>query len=236
MAIGTILALIFTGITTAIGKAWDATKDFVNWFFSVLPRPLKFFFFLYVALFLVSIIMPAFLGINFTCDSYGNPYKINFIKLRAYEQYADQLASICGYDTETNIPLTELPSFIDMVKNFLIKLMKGVTQFVIPPSYWTVFNDINTTQAELCNEYYYQVGLAENMTRDFVLHTWGENTVQTDYRQVVHIGCSLNNDGEWYQTLKFFNIDIFNFEMWLLIGVIGAIIPFMWKWYSWVHK
>jgi hypothetical protein len=224
-----------------VGKTWDAVKDFMNWLFYILPKPLKFFFFLYMILFLISIIMPKFLGAGFSCDSFGNPYKINFLELKATEEYVDQLASICNFNAEAEKPLTELPSFIDMVKNSLIKLWKGVTSIFIPSSYWKVYGayalgDINTTQNELCDEYRSQVLSNQSLSRDFVLRNWGETVIQADYKQIVHIGCTQDDDGEWYQTLMFFNINIFDIKIWLLLGIIGIITPFMWKWYHWTLK
>jgi len=237
----TAIGLVFHGITTVIGKAWDITKDILDWFFRILPGPIKFFFFLYMALFLVSIIMPTFLGASFSCDSVGTPYKINFVKLKAMEQYVDHLASLCGFEEETEQPITEMPSFSDLIKNFFIKIWEGVTEILTPPGWWKVYNayavgDVNATQAEICDDWRTAIQSNQIPERDFVLREWGESVMQSDYKQVIHVGCSRDNEGEWYQTLKFFSLDIFNFEMWLLLGVIGIITPFVFKWYNWVHK
>jgi len=239
MAIGILSAIgaVIYGVGKVLGKTWEVTKDFVGWLFSVMPKPLKFFVFLYMIIFLITLLMPKFLGTGFECDTNGNVYKINFIKMYATGKYVDNLAIICGAE-EDEEPLTELPTFVDMVLTF-IDWFKGI--FTNIPGFWNIYNsyaisDTNMTQAELCYAWRTAISTNQTPTKDFVLINFGERLYQRGYEQVVHVGCSRDNDGEWYQTLHLYNLDLFNFEMWLLIGLVGALVPFAFRWYRIVLK
>src|SRR3990172_2820174 len=93
-----IWSLILSGVGNFFGKVWDISRQLVSWMFNVMPKPLRFFFFLYMVLFLASVAVPKFLGTGYSCDSMGNAYKINIVTLYATEQEINTLASVCGVE------------------------------------------------------------------------------------------------------------------------------------------
>lgn len=241
MAIGILTAIgaIVQGIGTILGKAWDVSKQFITWFLNVIPKPMKFFIFLYMILFLVSVIIGQFLGAGFACDSNGNVYKINFINLYSKTQYVNELSKLCAVEPqESDVVISEFPSFLSMVSSFVGWIKQT---FLTVPAYWTLYHgyivgNSSATNNEICNAFRSTVMTNQTTTRDFVLQEFGENLEQKGYKQVIHVGCVKDKEDEWTHTLKFFNIDIFNFEMWLLLGILAVVAPFAFKWYKWVLK
>jgi len=235
---------VITAVVHAIGwtitKTYEVTKDIITQFLRVLPRPLRFFIFLFFILFMISAIMPVFIGTSIACDSYGNAYKISFVKLWDAEEKFQDLKGICYiYSNSTSATLSEETHWYDIAgvyrwfKNFLFTIFE--VGDIIDAIETRNFTGINETQ-QMCNSYFEVMNLNESLQRDWVLSYWGEKIESEDYKAVVHVGCSKDNDGEWYQTLMFFNVDIFNFEMWLLLGLIGIFTPMVFKWYSYVFK
>lgn len=237
MVVGILAAIgvVIHGIGVVLGRTWDVSKQFVSWLFGVMPRPLKFFFFLYMVLFLVTLIMPKFLGAGFACADTGEVYKINMFELWSAQKYVDDVAMSCNVDVEaaTDIKWTDVAGLLKWFKGYLLTVRKTARVYYgIRTGNLTMIEE----EERFCEEYRRHISSNQTTSRDFVLQQFGEPLSQKDYRQVVHIGCARDNDGEWYQTLKFFNIDLFNFEMWLMIGIMVMLVPFAFKWYHWVHK
>lgn len=233
MVFGGILAVIGAithGIGTVLGKTWDVVKSFTSWLFAVLPRPLKFFFFLYMIIFVTSVIMPKFIGTQFACDSSGEVYKINFLDMYVKSKYVDAIAEECQYEEAVQEESSFF--FVDWLLSLREWGKKTFSFYGVYQVYTKTGNVSDMVGYDICSE----LKGNDTINRDYVLQYFGEKPEQKDYRQVVHIGCSQDDEGEYYTSLHFFNLDIFNFEMWLMLGIIGLIIPFAFKWYSWVHK
>lgn len=238
MGLLTGIAIALHAIGTTFGKVWDVIRQFLTWLLSVMPGPLKFFFFLYIILFMTSLIIPVFLGAKFDCDSQGNIYEINAFEVYFNRIYIDRAVDLCEEAaTEGKI------SVFSWVKYFF-------TDYVISTPFRAIFGipavlDLvpmisggNVTTEDICYEYeqFSQGNITKFDSRDFTLNMLGEKLEQRGYEQVIHVGCGQKKDGSYYQTLQFFDIDLFNFEMWLLIGLLGALSPFVFKWYRIIIK
>lgn len=228
MAVGAIIGAIWVGISTITGKLWTATKDLISYLFDVMPKPLKFFVFLYMIVFVISSIMPVFLGVGNSCDSYGNAYKIGFLDLQMKSNYVNAMANVCSgvQDTET-----EFGSFVNSL-NFG-RMLERI--YVTVKRTWGIWSSVragnyNNLDPE-CAEFRELNYTNSTVTRDIVLQEWGTKVNQVGYENIVHIGCSQDRNGDYFPSLQFYTLDLFNFEMWLLIGIAGALIPFALTWY-----
>ena len=235
MAAWGIIGAIVHFIGQAVGKTWDVTRDFISWLFGVMPTPLKFFFFLYMIVFVLATIMPVFLGAGNACDSYGNAYKINFVTLTYETDRLDTLAELCSGNQSVTVTFTE---FLRNVAN-LKEVSTGFWNYL--KNIWDEFTlhrqsgiYANTTE---CIEFYTMANTTSEISaRDVVLQEYGTKLNQGGYKNIVHIGCSQNKDGEYFPSLNFYNVDLFSLEMWLLIGIAGLLIPFAFKWYRMIIK
>jgi len=241
-----IIALILEKIGQAVGKVWDETKNLVKWFIDVMPPMMRFFFFLYILLFLASVIVPAFIGVGASCDSKGNVYKINPITLWFDQERVDTLAKQCtgnlrnqtvfGSTVDVTNPLSAPPlTWWAGVFSYWKDIgMNWFNAF----DYWKAVQSQNATKiVEIQDQYKICALLRDNpqnttVTRDVALQLYGTPIVQKDYKNVIHIGCVTEKDGSQSQTLKFYDVDLFNFEMWLLLGIAMFIVPLALNWYK----
>ena len=235
IGIGVAIAAILHGLGVVGTKVWEATKSFVGWMIGVMPGPLKFFFFLYMLLFLASTIMPVFLGTGFSCTSDGEAYEINFLTLQAKSSYIDSMAEICA---PTDYELTFSDYTEAMSGNPVQKAVLTIKRIW---QTWTQYREGNYTSVDpLCEEFDALYDLEDNSTdvsiKDTVLKYYGEPIIQEGYEKVIKIGCSQNREGEWYPSLLFYTIDLLSYQLWLLLGVVGAIVPFSFRWYRIVMK
>lgn len=230
-----MITALLQGIKVIGTATWEATKSFVGWLINVMPKPLRFFFFLYMLLFLVSTIMPIFLGTSFSCASDGQVYKINFVTLNSRSTYIDQMAKICS-PTDNEL---EFSDYVEGVSgNFIQKALINI-KFLW--NSWTQFRQGNYTEVEpLCDEFDDLLALGDNATdvaiKDTVLKYYGETLDQKGHEKVVTVGCSQNREGEWFPSLLFYTIDLLSYKLWLLLGLVGAIVPLAFKWYGMILK
>jgi hypothetical protein len=228
---------IVSGVGTLLGKVWEATTKVVDWFIRVLPKPLRFFLFLYFSLYLITLIMPVILGTGFECDTQANVYKINMVDLWYAQQYVDNMAMSCNVinqqDVATDVKFWDVFGMLKWFKEFFVTVKTTSDIYGAIQS-----GNLSAVQEQIdfCTRYNSFVSSNETISKDFALQEFGEKLEQKDYKQVVHIGCAKTKDNKTYLTLKFFDIDIFNFELWLLLGLMGIMVPFAFKWYNFVFK
>lgn len=239
MGLGIIIGAIIHGIAVVGGKVWNMTRDFVSWLFGVMPGPLKFFMFLYMIMFLLSSIMPVFLGAGNSCSTTGDIYKINPFEIRAKTVYMNNMVKVC---TGSDAGLTTFGDFVEEAAEggvwqrtwMTIKRVWGI---------WVAWGEAqesnftaNITLDPFCTEFNSLNISDESITRDFVLTEWGTPIDQEGYENIIHIGCTKDREGDYFPTIQFYTVDIFDFKLWLLIGLFSVLITFAFKWYHQTMK
>jgi hypothetical protein len=229
--IGTILA----GIGWVLGKTWDGVKGIVDWFILVVPPPIKFFLFLYMILFMSSAVIPPILNISVSCDSKGNAYNIDIVTLWTETDRVDGLADMCLGTTAPEVkPLSFITDLMAQAKWIYRNIVNAIKIFGELKEWRETGNSTAIVEtAKLCHEFsLVNTTYSNDFSRDYALQYYGRKIVSTDAKNAIHVGCALNSKGEYHTTLKFFDLDIFNFEMWLLLGVCSMLIIFAMNWYK----
>jgi hypothetical protein len=231
------LAAVIHGVSTVVSKAWSVTKEFMSWLIALMPKPMRFFFFLYFILFVTALIMPKFLGAGFACDTQGQAYRMNFFKLMLTTEDTETLSVMCE-SQYTGQPVTvtggidfSLSGLADMLRRLKATVLSLFQMNQIVHGLESGDYSEAKDATEMCEHYRTLVLTNQSTPRDLALMTFGEKLTQSDYENIVHIGCSQDSDGDWYTSLNLYSLDLFNFEMWLMIGIFGALVPFCLKWY-----
>lgn len=223
-------AIIGTFIANIFGTVWNITKDFLQFVSQIMPKPMKFFMFLFMTIFLAHLVVPAILGIVVQCDSHGNAYNINVAELSAMQRDYEATAELCITNMSKQQTFLDVIHLSDSWNWAYVKLLRWISGQPTP-------DDIN----ELCSDFVAPndiTNLTVSQESDFVLYSYGEKLAPKDYMQIISVGCvqDVKKPNKWYQTLLFFNVDLFNFEIWLMIGIASAIIPFAFWWYRLILK
>lgn len=242
MSIALILGSIWAGLTSVFGKVWDIFKSILDWFFRVMPKPLQFVIFLYFILFFSSMIVPKFIGMGMTCDSKGNAYSFNFLDTYVQSSYIDNLADMCGFDitgqpsNTANSTWLVLPfgEWMSMFKSvFVTTPLKPMTAYKYMKS-----GELDTSINQTCRELAVFLNSNPNdiMSKDFVLQHFAQKDTNTDYKSIIHVQCSLDKNGEYFPSLYFYEIDIFDFTLWLVLGLSFGLVYFAFWWYRMTIK
>lgn len=216
---------ILAGAKSALGFV----KESITWFISIIPKPLKFFLFLYMILFFGTLIVPQIVGVGTTCNSQGVAYKTDFI-----QRYSDTVSlewqlSYCeieGLPQQTYTPIDGIIQLFNFIKT---RLTTGND----PADYMTN----STAKTEFCSELEEDISQldADNefLIRDLMLQRYGEEVTFTDYKSLVNVQCTYDEkDNEYYPSLYFYSIDIFHFDIWLVLGLFGVLVILAFKYYA----
>ena len=174
-----------------------------------------------------------------SCDSQGDAYSFNFLDAIQEQGYIDTLGSICGIENVDNtanrsILLTPIYVFIDMYNDvFRNTVSKPATIKQFYDLYQNGEFD-NDTITEYCADYRYFINSNpdEIASKDFVLHHFATSNTNTDYKALIHVKCSLDKRGDYYPTLYLYQIDVFNFDLWISLAVATILCWFGVWWYK----
>jgi hypothetical protein len=209
------------------GKLIGFVKESISWFISILPKPLKFLLFLYMVLFFGALIVPQIIGVGMSCDSQGDVYRINFVSRYFDSLSVDWKLSYCGIEGLPQQAYTPIDGIFQLFRFLKEKFTSGgsVSDYLTN----------STSKESECDAFRAEIaGLNtsnEQVSRDYMLQKYGEKVVSEDYKNVVHIQCAFDEkDNEYYPSLFFYSIDIFNFEIWLVLGLFGSLVAFA-LWY-----